>query len=271
MKSFKKFFKEDPETENKLQRMRSYIASQPLPSTPGLKDDPSSFLDPIPRTGGMAAPSTTPKTDIHTTLSNYVNKIDQPRRDVINKSVDAARISGKFGSSESPQASKGDIMSHLKSDTNLQKQYPGVGHDHHDPFAELSHQREISKHISANHDEIVKGGYRDFNHKEGPSSLTNATLAVTHMDHPELRGFQKSFYDKLANHSDPSISKHPYTTNLGNRVAVNQSKYWDNPNAGKDLKTVPRGLDNSGKLSTEIGSQGHRYLGTFNHKPPKVD
>lgn len=60
MKSFKKFFKEDPETENKLQRMRSDIASQPLPSTPGLKDDPSSFLSPMPRTGGMAAPAVPP-------------------------------------------------------------------------------------------------------------------------------------------------------------------------------------------------------------------
>ena len=90
MKSFKKFFKEDPETENKLMRMRSDIASQPLPSTPGLKDDPSSFLSPMPRTGGMAAPAL-PK--LHSDTHSVIDGLNRSKNAMLQgKETISARI-----------------------------------------------------------------------------------------------------------------------------------------------------------------------------------
>lgn len=207
--------------------------------------------------------------NVSKTLTDHINNVDQPVRNAVNKTIDNAVETGNLGTAKNPP-SVTNMRSVLRNDPELQKQFPGVGHDEYDHFNELPQQQKIAKVIDNNMDSIINGGYRGFNHKNGPSDLDNATLAVTHMDHPSLLPFQQKFHSALANHPNPAISNHPATQNLGNRTAVNASGYWLDPNAGANPSTVPKGIDPAtGKLSTTVGSQGHRYFGSYgNHRPP---
>jgi len=75
-----------------------------------------------------------------------------------------------------------------------------------------------------------------------------AHIIVQHMD--EDPGFQAWFLDKMID--DPAVARANANEIrfLSDRVEVNRSGYWDNPDSGKISKTIPRGTN---------GTQGNRF------------
>jgi hypothetical protein len=217
------------------------------------------------------SPTNTPPNVLANKLKTHVDTVDQPVRNATNAAVDRAYSAGKFNSNNPPSVQ--NIMKTVRQDPELIKSYPNVGKDSSDHFGDTNAQKNIANTIlqPKNWSKIANDPYRGFDHPEGASTMDNAVLTATHFDHPDLLPAQQEIYSRLINHPNPEVATHPATVNLGNRLAVNQSGYWQQPNAGADLKTIPKGIDPvTGELSTEVGTQGHRYLGSAgNHTPPE--
>ena len=264
MKSFKRFFREDKDAENRLTRAKSaYMAGPAMQNFTGLKDDPSDALDmPFGRGGmNMAAPKAT------TTQTT-------PQNRPASKPPDLSRIE-KVG--EKPihlfQTEKGSTYAHYGDGTTIRDKAQGIH------AGEAGIQPRSGRTIYVHKDDLskIQGHQQDANrptefipHPEKAGEVAVRSLAdkgdTSLKNMSGIQDFKKGdIFGSAPYKTTPEVDHHPleiWDSQPMYKKMDDGSRIQNNVHFGDSISNVASPKDVS-RITSGWGSKGSKGNVTF--------